>query len=498
MTVSDITPLSSSATSVSLRDTRNDALAVDTSLEGDLTAFFGRAFARRAGQTRRQIALECEFIVVDQAGAAASRDAVQDVLERLSADGFTLVRDRWTDDVVLARRDAELPRRGEETVSCDLGYPTIELTTAAAPTLFDVQRQLDQLLELVVAACAANDCLVLGYGMQPLTPPSRELVTRSSRYLMYERFSTHRLVPADVGADIHLFTVTAATHCHVDVQLPEAVRALNMLNALAGVQIALTANSPIWNGAVDPAWKAPREFFYDHTCDPEQWPSGMPCGVPRAFGDVGDYVGAVLDARVPFVERDGQALAMCAPGLTARDFIQAPVVCATTIAGDVVELTPEPADIVAFAHFLEYDARLSPSHGTVESRVSCAQPPGGAIEVAALVLGLVENLANAELLTGALSLADQRRMRVAGARHGLTCVEDDPQMRGLIEATLSVAEEGLRRRGLGEQRLLAGLSERLQARSTHADAAIAAFRARGVAGLVDLLAHPVAVSSAAV
>ncbi len=464
-------------------------MGTDTSIERDLAEFFGRAFARRSGQAFRQVALECEFIVVDHAGAAPSREVIQDVLERLDDYGFHLVRDPWTGDVVLAKRKVAKPHGGEETVSTDLGYPTIEVTTPPTQTLFDAEHRLDQILRLVVASCAANDCLVLGYGMQPLTPPSRELVTRSSRYLMYERFSKHRFVPSDVGADIHLFTVTAATHCHIDVQLSEAVRALNVLNALAGVQIALTANSPIWKGSIDPGWKAPRETFYDRIYDPGEWPSGLPCGVPRAFHDLDDYVGAVLDARVPLAERNGEALAMKSRALTAREFMQAPAVCATTIAGDVVEIIPEPADIVAFAHFLEFDARLSPAHGTVESRISCAQPPGAAVEVAALALGLVENLAEAERLIEGLPLANQRRLRIAGARHGLTFLDEDPEMYRLVEAALKVAENGLRRRGLGEQRLLVGFWERLAARTTYADEAISLFHARGVGGLLEVRAH---------
>ena len=464
-------------------------MATDTFIDRELAELFGRAYARRSSQACRQVALECEFPVVDHAGAAPSRDVIQDVLQRLDGCGFDLVRDPWTGDLVLAKREAATSQGGEETVSTDLGYPTIEVTTSATPTLFDAQHRLDKILRVVVAACAANDCLVLGYGMQPITPPSRELVTRSSRYLMYERFSQHRFLPGDVGADIHLFTVTAATHCHIDVRLSEAVRAVNALNALAGAQIALTANSPIWNGRIDPGWKAARENFYDRTYDPGEWPSGRPCGVPRAFHDFDDYLSAVLDTWVPLAERNGQALALDAPGLTAREFMQAQAVCATAADGDAVEITPEPSDILAFAHHLEFDARLCPTHGTVESRISCAQPPGAAVEAAAFALGLVENLADAEQLIEGMSFADQKRLRIAGARHGLTFPDEDSKMHRLVEAALQIAEHGLRRRGHGEQRLLAGFWERLAARTTYADEDISLFQTRGVQGLIEARAH---------
>jgi gamma-glutamylcysteine synthetase len=467
-------------------------MATDTYIERDLAQLFGRAFARRSRQVSRQVALECEFPVVDHTGAAPSRAVIQDVLQRLGDHGFALVSDLSTGDLVLATRDVGHPDGGQETVSTDLGYATIEVTTPATLTLFAAQHRLDQILRLVVAACAANDCLVLGYGMQPITPPSRELVTRSRRYLMYERFSEHRFLPSDIGADIHLFTISAATHCHIDVGLPEAVRAVNVLNALAGVQIALTANSPIWNGRIDPSWKAPRENFYDRTYDPGTWPSGRPCGVPPAFRDLDDYLESVLDTWVPLVERDGEPLAVNPPGLTAREFMQAATICADTADGDAVEIIPEPSDIVAFAHHLEFDARLCPAHGTVESRISCAQPPGAAVETAAFALGVVENLAAAERLTARLALPDQRRLRTAGARHGLSPPDRDPEMHELARAALAIAEHGLRRRGHGEERLLAGFWERLAARTTYADEDIALFQKRGIQGLLEARAHPLA------
>jgi gamma-glutamylcysteine synthetase len=468
---------------------KDGTVATDTFIERDLAELFGRAFARRSSQAVRQVALECEFPVVDHAGAAPSREVIQDVLKRLGDCGFDLVSDPLTGDLVLATRAVADPHGGEETVSTDLGYPTIEVTTPATPTLFAAQHRLDQLLSSVVASCAANDCLVLGYGMQPITPPSRELVTRSSRYLMYERFSDHRYLPSDVGADIHLFTITAATHCHIDVQLSEAVRAVNVLNALAGVQIALTANSPIWNGRIDPEWKAARENFYDRTYDPEKWPSGRPCGVPPAFHDLDDYLEAVLDTWVPLVERNGVALALNSPRLTAREFMQAAAVCAGNADGDIVQIAPEPSDIISFAHHLEFDARLCPAHGTVESRISCAQPPGAAVEAAAFALGLVENLADAERLIERLTHLDQKRLRIAGARHGLAFSDKNPEMYRLVEAALQIAEHGLRRRGHGEQRLLAGFWERLAARTTHADEDISLFQARGIQGLLEARAH---------
>ncbi|MGO9903579.1 MAG: hypothetical protein ACLP0J_28810 [Solirubrobacteraceae bacterium] len=178
------------------------------------------------------------------------------------------------------------------------------------------------------------------------------------------------------------------------------------------------------------------------TCDPEKWPSGRPCGVPPAFHDLDDYLEAVLDTWVPLVERNGEALALSSPRLSAREFTQAPAVCASTAAGDIVQITPEPSDIITFAHHLEFDARLCPAHGTVESRISCAQPPGAAVEAAAFALGLVENLADAERLIEGLPHHDQKRLRIAGA-----------------------------------------FWERLATRTTHADEDISLFQTRGIQGL---------------
>ena len=409
------------------RGPQDGTVATDTYVECDLGEFLGaRLPAGRASASARWRSSANSRLLTTRVRRRHGRCS-RTCSSGSATTGFDLVRDSGSGAVVLATREVTRPRGGQETVSTDLGYATIEVTTPATGTLFAAQRRLDRILRLIIASCAANDCLVLGYGMQPITPPSRELVTRSSRYLMYERFSQHRILPGDVGADIHLFTISAATHCHIDVALPEAVRAANALNALAGVQIALTANSPIWNGRIDPEWKAPREIFYDRTYHPDRWPSGRPCGVPPAFGDLGDYLEAVLDTWAPLVERDGEPLALSPSGLTAREFMGAASVQACTAGGEDVEVSPEPSDIIAFAHHLEFDARLCPAHGTVESRISCAQPPGAAVQAAAFALGLVENLAAAEGLIARLPLADQKRLRIAGARHGLTRPDTAPR-----------------------------------------------------------------------
>ena len=90
---------------------------------------------------------------------------------------------------------------------------------------------------------------VLGYGVQPLSPPTRALLSPKQRYSTL----------ADImGADWIWYTVTASDQAHVDVSRDEAVSALNFGNLMAPVIVALCANSPVVAGELTDDCSGPR------------------------------------------------------------------------------------------------------------------------------------------------------------------------------------------------------------------------------------------------
>jgi glutamate---cysteine ligase / carboxylate-amine ligase len=134
---------------------------------------------------------------------------------------------------------------------------------------------------------------------------------------------------------------TLATHVHVGVATPEAaVRLLNRLRAHLPLLLALSANSPFWQGRAT-GFASTRTTLFD------AFPRS---GVPRAFADYSDWA-----ATVDSLLRTGA---------------------------------------IADPSFLWWDVRLQPRYGTVEVRIMDGQTT--VADVAALA-ALVQSLARLEL-----------------------------------------------------------------------------------------------------
>jgi len=175
---------------------------------------------------------------------------------------------------------------------------------------------------------------------------------------------------------------TMALHVHVGVPAPEdAIRVLNGLRRHAPVLLALSANSPFWQGH-DSGFASARTVIF------QAFPR---TGLPRFFVDYADYVQAV-DALIA-----SRALS-------------------------------DPS-------FLWWDVRLQPALGTVEMRVMDAQSRPQ--DVAPLV-ALIQSLARLELegepstdVSTAEVLAENRFL---AARDGIDAQLIDPVARRLVPA----------------------------------------------------------------
>jgi carboxylate-amine ligase len=173
---------------------------------------------------------------------------------------------------------------------------------------------------------------------------------------------------------------TMALHVHLGVPDPEdAVRLLNGLRCSVPVLLALSANSPFWQGR-DGGFASTRTLIF------QAFPR---TGLPRYFEDYSDYVETV-------------------DGLIASHAI------------------PDPS-------FLWWDVRLQPTLGTVEVRVMDAQSTVG--DVAPLV-ALIQSLARRELEAAPSEILPSPEMlaenRFLAARDGMDARLIDPTYRCLV------------------------------------------------------------------
>ncbi len=173
---------------------------------------------------------------------------------------------------------------------------------------------------------------------------------------------------------------TMALHVHVGVLAPgDAIRVLNGLRRRIPVLLALSANSPFWQGR-DTGFASARTPIF------QAFPRAGP---PRFFADYFDYTGAVD--------------ALIAPGAI---------------------LDPS---------FLWWDVRLQPALGTVEVRVMDAQ---STVQELAPLVALVQSLAHLELegdtSPAALAAEVLAENRFLAARDGMDARLIDPSARSLV------------------------------------------------------------------
>ncbi|OHB67467.1 MAG: hypothetical protein A2V70_15860 [Planctomycetes bacterium RBG_13_63_9] len=455
----------------------------------DEKAFFKREFHPGPLPSARRIGLELEFPVTMRCGRAVRREIINALLESLCELGFRPLRDEVTAAVVGAEGDFagndHLRAPPRDRVDMEVGYCTIEVALAPETTLHSASRRLEAATTLLAQTLASDDALLLGYGIQPVQPPHRDLLAPKGIFGLYERCSGNAVVSPRDGVDIHLFAITAAAHYHFDISREEAATALNVLNGLAGLLIALCANSPIWLGKADESSLAVRETFYD--VGMTNWLGRF--GNPDRFSNLDHYIERLAEFPPIAVRRDGEYLRVRNCQSLQEYYSGSVSIVAEHRDGSLVQVSPSVEDMALFARMWWHNARLSPLNGTIEARSVCQQPPGEAVAPAALIMGILEDLEGAVRILDEYPWSVWQRLRVDAVKHGLDARILGSPIHHHIERLLLVAEAGLRRRNNREEHLLSPLQDRLARRQCPANRVLALFRAHGLDGLLDGVAY---------
>ena len=461
-----------------------------------LAARFAAHFPPRL-QGPRTVGREAEFPVVDQAGRAADIDQLWPLLLRsedaaedskrgsLSPHSSSLTplkvkRDAVNTDLIVGLDGASY------SYALEVGKGTIELNVGPCATLFELESTFRTALERLVRAAAQLGWRVLGYGVQPLSPPTRALLSPKQRYSTL----------ADImGADWIWYTVTASDQAHVDVSRDEAVSVLNFGNLMAPVIVALCANSPVVAGELTDDCSGREGRMIDA-------PYGQRHGmIARPYADLTDFVARL--SRLPsLLRREGELLLP-----DRRPFADVLRADYGTARSEGADLSPHssshsPGCLDAFLlhdHYIWHNARLRTAYATVELRPACQQPPHELMAAAALYLGLVEGHEQiADYVQTALApprgqnevltplsgcWPRMKQYHHQAVRAGLAAPEPAP---GFLAEVLALAAAALARRGYGEERMLTPLWQRLEQKENPAQRARRVFAQEGLEGLIEL------------
>jgi len=264
----------------------------------------------------------------------------------------------------------ELSDELSEHISPETHASVIGLTTDVHADVDEVVAELAFLRRRLAREVGAMGLTVAAAGTHPLTVREESEISGAARYRALN----------DSMRVLARREPTMALHVQVDVPAPEdAVRLLNGLRRSSPVLLALSANSPFWQGR-DSGFASARTVIF------QAFPR---TGLPQFFAGYADYV-EELDALI-------------ASGAL-----------------------PDPS-------FLWWDVRLQPALGTVEVRVMDAQ--SRVRDVASLV-ALIQSLARLELegdaspvVPSAAVLAENRFL---AARDGMDARPIDQSARCLV------------------------------------------------------------------
>jgi glutamate--cysteine ligase len=406
------------------------------------TAFaerFGRAFKSRDSRT---VGREAEHPIVHGDGSAADVSVLWDAL----SEGMEIVREG--EQIVLLQGP-------DYAYSAEVGRATIEIITEPRPDLHALNACYEAAMSRLLEVTSGHGLEVLGYGIQPLTPATVALQTPKQRYgVLWEV----------LGDPWLWFTLTASDQIHVSVDRRELMAMTNLANLLAPVTVGLCANSPVYAGVYSGFASAREGHMGEIHAD--RYRHGMPGGPSP---DLQDWIRRL--AAQPFL-------------MDKRDGIAFPE------SGSFADwMAREPRDdeqawtaFLLHEHYIWNTARPRSGHGTLELRSAGQQPWESHWAAGALSLGIVEaGVEIAEFMVFELDdpWAVCRAWHREVVRNGLSEPVD-----GLLVGILERCRDGLRGRGLGEERLLDPLFERVATGANPAKQALAAFEAGGISGLV--------------
>ncbi|MFI1016644.1 glutamate-cysteine ligase family protein [Streptomyces sp. NPDC020965] len=459
--------------------------------------------------TPRRVGLELEFPVVENAtGRGLDRAGARRLWHRLAeldASWSTTV-ESITGAVTGVHRTAG---GFTEQVNTDTGICTVEVSLAPRESIGEALDAADIVLRQLQSLLGAMGHTVLCAGIQPRTWTDPARKTQKDWYLLLaRRWHFH-----------HWFVPLASHQVSVDVSAGESARVVNMLSGLAGVFTALTAGSPVARGSLQP-WKEMRNWVW-HTRSgrvPAREALYTSNSIPvTPYADVGAYLEHYWDSPVYFLTNLKSGGYDVAGDRSFRDLLLAEEpVPARRLDGERVRVVPDrtvldrihqygwPAAKLHYAFDARTDldgVRAALTGGSigeyfdehavncyVENRTCGVAPYGEEGVAAALTLGLVEQLDDAEAVLKQSSWDEWRRLWTRASEHGLAA--EDAGSLGTVRELLDIARRGLCARGVGEEVFLDPLFARLERRETPADRMIAAFRAGGVPRLITEFGRP--------
>lgn len=397
----------------------------------------------------RTLGREAEFPMINSQGEAADIRLLWPVLLEQNPSMFKVHRDSATSQLITSLEGPDF------TLASEVGIGTIEVILPPCRNLFEISELMDQALALILKATNKLSYRILGFGIQPKSNASVDLMLPKERYILLHQI---------LGSKWLLFTTSASDQLQFSIQRDELLPLLNYANLITPLVVAFCGNSSV--NSENDGYISKRE---GHKARHFGSRHGM---VGRPYESVGDLLKQIMSQQCLILKKADSYYKVDTPF------------------PEVLAKSDQPfEDFLMHDHYLWNSARARAHHGTIEVRPSCQPPWHEKMASVALILGLVE--ARAEILDFLNSQFGDKIYLVMEKylnqviSEGLAATEPSNHF---LETILSLCEEGLRKRGQGEEVFLAPLQSRRIQRKNPGQKALDIFRTRGWDEFINYLA----------
>lgn len=354
-----------------------------------------------------------------------------------------------------------------DSLSFDCSYNNLEISLGKVRDISEADRRFRKYYDFLQEKLAEYHYSLTGMGINPYRIYNQNVPVPNGRYRMLfhhlHSYDRYRKLPMYFHPHPEFGTFSSASQVQLDISFDLIPEVINTFSLLEPIKALIFSNSVLLGEEEsylcyrDILWENSTHGINPHNVGPYEY----------VFKDADEFLDYILSTSIYCAER-GDKYVNFRP-MPVREYFSSEEVEGEYYADGKyhkIILKPEKEDIEYLRTFKHEDLTF---RGTVEFRSVCCQPIRDAMTVAAFHAGLkrklhelTEMLENDRTIYGhGYNASELRHLFI---QRELPSFVNENEVYGLAERVLLLAEEGLRDRGLREEKYLAPLFERVRTR----------------------------------
>lgn len=422
-------------------------------------AIYNRYIVPTRRKRTRLAGLEFELPIVNKEEAPVNFEVIHQVTDRF-IDAFSFSHISRDDDgnIYLAVDD-----RTGDGLSYDCSYNTLEFSFGKEEDMNVLYKRFCQYYTYIQKELRKEEHMLTGMGINPRYAVNQNIPVVSERYRMllhhlssYKKYGSS--IPFHSYPNFGLFS--CASQIQLDVEEKQVVPMLNTFTKLEPFKSLILANS-LWgeNAEIlcsrDNFWRNSLHGLNRHNVDMYN----------VTFDTADEIVRYIKSMSLYCVEREGKYINF--PPMILSKYFSSDRVRGEYFDGNEyreIVFHPEISDLQYLRSFKFEDLTF---RGTVEFRSVCEQPVGEIMASGALHAGLMENIGElSEILEKDTSIYhngyNASELRRIFNRRKKTDIFDWKKVSVQLVSIVELAEDGLKKRGYGEEHFIKPLYERAE------------------------------------